>query len=61
MYNLTLRGAMTTILLFLVNASQASIAPRTYVPLRTGAVTPNGWLLKQLKLQAEGLKLKARS
>lgn len=29
--------------------------PQTFVPLPVGSITPNGWLLEQLKLQAEGL------
>ena len=32
-----------------------NLAQRAYIPLKNGAVTPKGWLLKQLKLQAEGL------
>ena len=33
----------------------ASLAPRAYTPLPVGTVTPTGWLLEQLTLQAEGL------
>ena len=33
----------------------ASLAPRAYTPLPVGSVTPTGWLLEQLTLQAEGL------
>jgi hypothetical protein len=32
-----------------------TLAPWAYVPLRAGATTPKGWLLAQLKLQANGL------
>lgn len=31
------------------------VLPRAYKPLPIGSVTPKGWLLKQLKLQADGL------
>ena len=32
-----------------------TLAPRAFNMLKTGAITPKGWLLKQLKLQAQGL------
>ena len=32
-----------------------TLAPRAFTMLPTGAITPKGWLLKQLKLQAQGL------
>lgn len=31
------------------------VIPRAWTPLKIGSVTPKGWLLKQLKLQADGL------
>jgi hypothetical protein len=36
-------------------ALPSSLTPPTYAPLQVGSVTPKGWLLKQLRLQAEGL------
>eukprot|EP00036_Acanthoecidae_sp_10tr_P008718 CAMPEP_0182927302 /NCGR_PEP_ID=MMETSP0105_2-20130417/13716_1 /TAXON_ID=81532 ORGANISM="Acanthoeca-like sp., Strain 10tr" /NCGR_SAMPLE_ID=MMETSP0105_2 /ASSEMBLY_ACC=CAM_ASM_000205 /LENGTH=698 /DNA_ID=CAMNT_0025065247 /DNA_START=1 /DNA_END=2095 /DNA_ORIENTATION=+ len=36
-------------------AKPAAIRPRAFTPLKVGAVTPKGWLLKQLQLQADGL------
>merc|ERR1719353_1151406 len=33
----------------------AALTPPAFTPLPTGSVTPKGWLLQQLKLQAEGL------
>lgn len=33
----------------------AVLVPMQYQPLPLGTVTPKGWLLDQLKLQAEGL------
>ena len=38
-----------------VAAGGSPLAPHAYKPLPVGSVTPRGWLLKQLKLQAEGL------
>ncbi|KAL1515675.1 hypothetical protein AB1Y20_002292 [Prymnesium parvum] len=35
--------------------SSGALQPLTYTPLPVGSVTPKGWLLKQLTLQAEGL------
>jgi hypothetical protein len=32
-----------------------TLQPRAFTPLRTGAVTPSGWLAKQLQIQADGL------
>jgi len=32
-----------------------TLQPRAFTPLRTGSTTPQGWLAKQLSLQAEGL------
>eukprot|EP00750_Incisomonas_marina_P019051 INCI3202.7.p1 GENE.INCI3202.7~~INCI3202.7.p1 ORF type:complete len:568 (+),score=72.37 INCI3202.7:170-1873(+) len=37
------------------HAADQTIVPRVYTPVPTGKVTPKGWLLKQLRLQAEGL------
>ena len=34
----------------------AALVPYSYKPLPVGSVTPKGWLLKQLTLQAEGLR-----
>eukprot|EP01044_Picomonas_judraskeda_P002685 COSAG03_NODE_199_length_10789_cov_369.743312_16_plen_119_part_00 len=31
------------------------LQPQAFVPLGVGSITPRGWLLEQLKLQAEGL------
>jgi len=39
----------------LLAAPAAALAPYAYKPLPVGSVTPKGWLLKQLTLQAEGL------
>jgi hypothetical protein len=36
-------------------AGDNTLAPVMYKPLKTGSITPKGWLLKQLKLQAQGL------
>merc|ERR1719345_237693 len=36
-------------------AGDQTMAPLAFKPLKNGAITPKGWLLKQLKLQAEGL------
>jgi len=33
----------------------ADLSPRAFKPLPVGSITPKGWLLKQLTLQAEGL------
>ena len=32
-----------------------ALVPNKYTPLPMGAVTPKGWLLDQLTIQAEGL------
>jgi hypothetical protein len=34
---------------------QQQLQPQAFVPLGVGSITPQGWLLEQLKLQAEGL------
>eukprot|EP00052_Salpingoeca_macrocollata_P011437 m.88145 g.88145 ORF g.88145 m.88145 type:complete len:735 (+) comp18056_c0_seq4:28-2232(+) len=36
-------------------ALHASLRPRAFTPLPAGSITPKGWFLKQLELQAEGL------
>ena len=41
--------------LFIVVAGGSSLAPRKFEPTATGSVTPSGWLLAQLQLQADGL------
>eukprot|EP01062_Namystynia_karyoxenos_P031287 TRINITY_DN23219_c0_g1_i1.p1 TRINITY_DN23219_c0_g1~~TRINITY_DN23219_c0_g1_i1.p1 ORF type:complete len:759 (+),score=211.75 TRINITY_DN23219_c0_g1_i1:84-2360(+) len=35
--------------------SSPKLAPRAFDPLPVGSITPKGWLLKQLRIQAEGL------
>lgn len=37
------------------SAASASLLPPTYKPFPVGSISPKGWLLKQLELQAEGL------
>lgn len=39
----------------LLAAPAGALVPYAYKPLPVGSVTPKGWLLKQLTLQAEGL------
>ena len=39
----------------LSSITSADLAPRAFQPLPVGSVTPKGWLLAQLKLQAHGL------
>ena len=48
---------MSSVLLVLaIHASpKVGLSPRKFKPLPVGSITPKGWLLTQLKLQAEGL------
>ena len=41
--------------ILLLAAPAAALTPYAYKPLPVGSVTPKGWLLKQLTLQADGL------
>ena len=41
--------------LIVLLAQAAALEPYAYTPLPVGSVTPKGWLLKQLTLQADGL------
>tara|TARA_B110001452_G_scaffold54066_1_gene41483 strand:+ start:134 stop:706 length:573 start_codon:yes stop_codon:yes gene_type:complete len=41
--------------LFAASTVATPLTPRVFTPLPVGSVTPKGWLLKQLTLQAEGL------
>eukprot|EP00048_Salpingoeca_helianthica_P000580 m.42587 g.42587 ORF g.42587 m.42587 type:complete len:742 (+) comp10676_c0_seq1:42-2267(+) len=51
-----MRCVLSLVLLLLVAAAAArQLVPRKYEPLPLGAVTPKGWLLTQLQLQADGL------
>jgi len=43
------------LLLASVGSACGALVPPAYKPLPVGSVTPKGWLLKQLTLQAEGL------
>ena len=49
------RGKLAIMMITLVAAAGAALVPRAYTPLPVGSVTPRGWLLTQLKLQADGL------
>lgn len=50
------RRVLVPCLLFLCfTLTSSQLAPRAFEPLPVGTVTPKGWLLAQLKLQADGL------
>ena len=34
---------------------ELALYPSAYIPLPVGSITPRGWLLEQLRLQAQGL------
>ena len=38
-----------------VTLAMLALVPRQYAPFPVGHVTPTGWLLSQLRLQADGL------
>ena len=43
------------IMLLACRLALGALVPNKYTPLPMGAVTPKGWLLDQLTIQAEGL------
>ena len=49
------RWANVQVVLAVPQRGQQQLQPQAFVPLGVGSVTPQGWLLEQLKLQAEGL------
>ena len=49
------RGCRSSIMLLACMLALGALVPNKYTPLPMGAVTPEGWLLDQLTIQAEGL------
>jgi len=50
-----MKSSIVLLLLALAAVEGISLQPNVWKPLPVGSVTPKGWLLSQLKLQADGL------
>jgi len=53
--NCSMKVSLLFVLCAMCVTGAVSLQPRAFIPLHAGATTPKGWLLSQLKLQANGL------